>query len=58
MDKKTLQLKLIEKIANPSYLDSNAVALANHVKDCKFCLNLLDEASLKCLDHFKEKQND
>lgn len=53
-----MQLKIIQKIANPDYLDSDAVALANHVKDCEFCLNLLDDASLKCLNHLKEKQND
>ena len=53
-----MQLKLIEKIVNPNYLDSDGIALANHVKDCEYCLNLINEASLKSLEHLKEKQKD
>jgi len=34
-------------------MDEFNVKLTNHVKNCDYCLNLMEEASKKCFNHYE-----
>lgn len=56
-ESKKLQLELIQKVSQPNYLDEKQTRLANHVRNCTFCLDLLLKASEKCEKHYGKKEN-